>query len=201
MDADRGGGANSAAAPVVSVQATKVDMATSTPHTRRYILAFTIALVAALVDQLTKLWALHALADGSRIPLIGSYLSLRLTFNPGAAFSLGSQSTWIFTILSTIILIGLVAAVHKFASLRYAAVFGLLAGGAIGNLIDRLTQPPGFGIGHVVDFIDYNGYFVGNVADIWIVCAACSLAILAFFAPQDANTRNDASPRTATKEG
>jgi len=52
-------------------------------------------------------------------------------------------------------------------------------GGALGNLTDRLTRDPGFGRGHVVDFIDYNGWFVGNVADIAIVSAAVLIAILA----------------------
>ena len=57
----------------------------------------------------------------------------------------------------------------------------LLFGGAIGNLIDRLIQPPSFGMGHVVDFLNWNGWFVGNVADIYIVVAAASMFFLAVF--------------------
>ncbi|MDY5601358.1 MAG: signal peptidase II, partial [Schaalia hyovaginalis] len=95
----------------------------------------------------------------------------------GAAFSLGASSTWIFTILALVIIGVLFYALVRAHSMRLAASIGLLLGGAIGNLIDRLIQPPSFGQGHVIDFIDYAGFFVGNVADIWIVLGAAWLAI------------------------
>ena len=61
-----------------------------------------------------------------------------------------------------------------------AIALGLLLGGALGNLVDRFFRPPGPGRGHVVDFIDYFGWFVGNVADIAIVVAAGIIMVLAF---------------------
>jgi signal peptidase II len=67
-------------------------------------------------------------------------------------------------------------------AIRVRRPFSLLAiatlmGGAVGNLIDRLTADPGFGVGHVTDFIAYGTWFVGNVADIWIVLGAALLAV------------------------
>ncbi len=144
---------------------------------RGMILSALIAFVAVAADQFTKLWALSALADGHRIGLIGEHLSLVLTRNSGAAFSLGASSTWIFTLLTLVIIAVLLYALLFAPSLRLAAAIGLLLGGALGNLIDRLIQPPSFAQGHVIDFIDYGGFFVGNVADIWIVVGAFWLAV------------------------
>lgn len=146
------------------------------PVRKRAMIALAVAFLAALTDQISKVWAVHALADGHQIPLIGSRVSLVLIHNSGAAFSFGSSTTWVFTILSVLVLFVLVAIVHRGCTARVAAAIGLLAGGAAGNLADRLMRPPGVGIGHVVDFINYNGWFIGNIADIWIVLAAAWLA-------------------------
>ncbi|QWW18933.1 signal peptidase II [Schaalia sp. 19OD2882] len=150
---------------------------------RRALIAGGVALAAALSDQASKIWALGALDDGQRVPLIGKWISLVLIHNSGAAFSLGSSATWIFTILSVIVLVALVAYVKRGCSAATAAAVGLLGGGAVGNLVDRLIRPPGIGVGHVVDFINYNDYFIGNVADIWIVLAALWLAVIAARTP------------------
>lgn len=138
-----------------------------------------VALVALGLDLLTKTWALGSLTEGERQPFIGNFITLQLIFNPGAAFSLGEGATWIFTVLTVLVLGGLIWYATRVNSLFPAVVVGLLIGGAAGNLWDRLTQPPGFGHGHVVDFINYNGWFVGNVADIWIVVAAIALVFWA----------------------
>ncbi len=131
------------------------------------------------VDQATKVWALTALSDGAPREVIGSFLRLYLVRNPGAAFSLGTGSTWVLTVLAAVVLVVLVRASRRLGSLGWAWAFGLVLGGALGNLTDRLIRDPGFGVGHVVDFIDYNGWFVGNVADIAIVGAALLIGLLA----------------------
>ena len=77
-----------------------------------------------------------------------------------------------------------------------AVLLGLLAGGAAGNLWDRLTRPPAIGQGHVVDFINYNGWFIGNVADIWIVGAALVLIVWKLF-EKDSDEEKDASLEAA----
>ncbi|MCD4557060.1 signal peptidase II [Schaalia sp. lx-100] len=148
---------------------------------RHIFLAFFVAFCAVVTDQMTKLWALHALSDNRTLTLIPRFLSLHLTYNSGAAFSLGQNRTWIFTLVSMIVVIALSVYITRTSSRVYALLAALLVGGAFGNLLDRLLRPPALGIGHVVDFIDYGGFFVGNVADIWIVLAACFLVLFSIF--------------------
>ncbi len=138
-----------------------------------------IALVVLVLDQATKAWALAALTPGQPVEVIGSLIRLNLIRNPGAAFSLGDGSTWVLTVLSLVILVGVVLGARRVANLPWAVALGLLLGGAVGNLVDRLVREPGPGRGHVVDFIDYFGWFVGNVADIAIVGAAGFVMVLA----------------------
>ncbi|WP_299442359.1 signal peptidase II [uncultured Phycicoccus sp.] len=138
-----------------------------------------IALVVLVLDQGTKAWALAALTPGQPVEVIGSLIRLNLIRNPGAAFSLGDGSTWVLTVLSLVILVGVLVGARRVANLPWAVALGLLLGGAVGNLVDRLVREPGPGRGHVVDFIDYFGWFVGNVADIAIVGAAGFVMLLA----------------------
>lgn len=135
-----------------------------------------LAILAILSDQVTKTWALDSLQDGRQIPLLGDFITLQLVHNPGAAFSLGASTTWFFTLLALVILVLLAYGLWRTNSASSAGAIGLLMGGAIGNLIDRLSQPPSFGQGHVIDFINYTDFFVGNIADIWIVIGATWLA-------------------------
>lgn len=160
----------------------------TTTHVRRLPLALGIAAVVLMLDQVTKFWAERTLTGRAPIPVLGEFLQLRLLYNPGAAFSIGAGSTWIFTII---------AAVAVVLMVRYAAqpqpkgrviVLALLLGGATTHLLDRLFRAPGFARGHVVDFIDYNGWFVGNVADIALVCGAALLVVMSFKKEEDAAT-------------
>lgn len=139
-----------------------------------------IALVVLVLDQASKAWALATLAPGEPVDVIGSSIRLNLIRNPGAAFSLGDDSTWILTIVSLVILAGVVVGARRVGNLPWAVALGLLLGGAVGNLVDRLVREPGPGRGHVVDFIDYFGWFVGNVADIAIVVAAGGIMLLSY---------------------
>ncbi len=136
-----------------------------------------VAVAWYAADQLSKAWALTALSDGSVRPFIGELIRLRLVLNPGAAFSLGTGSTWLLTIVAVIVTAVVLRASRRLGSLGWAWAFGMLLGGALGNLTDRLIRPPGFGRGHVVDFLDYH-VFIGNVADIAIVAAAALIALL-----------------------
>lgn len=142
-----------------------------------WIYAGLVFAAAIITDQASKMWARTALDASDPIPLIGQWLSLRLVHNSGAAFSFAAGKTWILTIF-TVVIIGVLAVlarrVHRASTLLAIA---LLAGGAVGNLIDRLSAEPGFGVGHVTDFIAYGTWFVGNVADIWIVLGAPLLAL------------------------
>lgn len=137
-----------------------------------------IAVITLLLDQVSKAWALAALPPGQSRPLIGDLISLTLIRNSGAAFSIGNQATWVMTLVALVITAVVIAAARQVRNLPWAIALGLLLGGSLGNLIDRFFREPGFLHGHVVDFLDYFGLFVGNVADIAIVVAAPLVAWL-----------------------
>ncbi len=153
--------------------------ATGRPSRTHVLLLVCCAAVVYVVDQATKAWAVEALAYRPPSPLLGTFVQLYLVRNPGAAFSLGTGSTWLLTLLAVAVLVGIVRTSRRLGSAGWAVAFGLVLGGALGNLTDRLLRAPGVGRGHVVDFLDYNGWFVGNVADIAIVSAAVLIAVQA----------------------
>ena len=142
------------------------------------IVLWLVAVVIIVVDQATKQWALSALADGQHTALLGRVLGLVLVRNPGAAFSFATGQTWIFALIASLVVVIIIRVSRNLASRSWAVALGLVLGGAVGNLIDRLLREPGFLRGHVIDFIDYGGYFVGNVADIAIVLAAAGIIVL-----------------------
>lgn len=150
-------------------------------HARKRRLALvTLTGVAALwvgLDQLAKWWALKTLPVGKNVQVLGETLQWHLAYNPGAAFSLLSNATWIFTLLAAVTIIVIVVKVRALASYRWAVAVGLLLGGTLGNLIDRLLRPPTFGGGYVVDFI-YTPWLlpaIYNVADIGLTLAVLGL--------------------------
>lgn len=148
-------------------------------HRRKLVLRVALlSIVVLAIDQVTKYWAESVLADRDPIVLIGDLLQLRLLYNAGAAFSIATGATWLLTVLVVLVIAVIIRASAKLGSRGWAAAFGLLLGGAFGNLTDRLFRAPGFPEGHVVDFIAYGGLFVGNVADIAITAAAATIAIL-----------------------
>ncbi|MEN3121094.1 signal peptidase II [Janibacter terrae] len=130
------------------------------------------AVVTLVLDQATKVWALDALTDGRVVPVLGDLLSLRVIRNSGAAFSIGDDMTWVMTIIAVAVTAAIVWVTPRIRSTHWAVSLGLLLGGSLGNLYDRFFREPGPLRGHVIDFIDYAGYFVGNVADIAIVGGA-----------------------------
>lgn len=151
---------------------------TPAPVRRRTVgLLSAVAITVLLLDQATKWIALERLVEGERVPFLGDLLGWRLVFNPGAALSLGTSVTWVFTLAMVACAIAVIALAPRIASRAWAVGAGALLGGALGNLVDRLVRDPGFAVGHVVDFIDY-GVFIGNVADIGIVGAAVGFVLL-----------------------
>ena len=132
----------------------------------RLAIACVIAAVVVLIDQATKAAALSGLSTEQRIPLLGDLLGLQLAFNPGAILSLGAGFTGLLTLLGVAAVALLVIAVVRARTVWWAVGLGLILGGAIGNLIDRLFSPPGFGVGHVTDFLAYGTWFIGNLADV-----------------------------------
>jgi signal peptidase II len=142
-----------------------------------------VAVTAIGLDQLTKFLAVRDLTENVPVTVLDGWLQLRLIRNPGAAFSLATGSTWIFTIIATVVSIVIVRISRELGSRWWAVALGLLLGGALGNLLDRLFRAPGFARGHVVDFIEYlrfpfMDFPIFNVADSCIVVAAGLIAVL-----------------------
>ncbi|WP_334169566.1 signal peptidase II [Timonella senegalensis] len=159
--------------------ATGLESPPVTRRTTRRALRIALAVAGAglVLDQGTKAIAATQLQQGERVPLVGDLLSLSLLYNPGAAFSLGSGSTWIFTIVGVLAAAATIVFAALLRGVRWGIVLGLVLGGVVGNLVDRLVNPPSFGQGHVTDFIAYGDLVVGNVADVLVV-AGVALLIL-----------------------
>lgn len=145
--------------------------------TRQFFFAG-IGLGILAVDQLLKEFFLQTLKPGESVDFVGSIIRFTLVFNDGAAFSLGSGYTWVFTLISTLAAVALTAYSFKSKSTSWSIMGGVLMGGILGNLIDRLFRPPSFGQGYVIDYIQIPFNFpIFNLADIAIV-TICSLAVL-----------------------
>jgi signal peptidase II len=143
-----------------------------------------IAILAILVlaaDQFTKYLALQNLPLEQPVKVLGDFLIFYLVKNPGAAFSLGEGVTWVFTIaLSAVAVIIVWLAATRVRSRVWAVVLGLLLGGVLGNLTDRVFRAPGFAVGHVIDFINTPWMMpaIYNVADMFIVTMMIGVALL-----------------------
>jgi signal peptidase II len=156
------------------------DAPSTSPRRRALLITLvSISLGVLVLDQLSKAWALSELVEGERRELVGDLLGLQLVFNPGAALGIATGMTWVLTIVAAAVIVVVARASRRIGSRGWAVALGLLLGGAIGNLIDRLFRDPGFAQGEVVDFLAYADWFVGNVADIAIVLAAVLVVILA----------------------
>jgi signal peptidase II len=143
------------------------------------VLLGVIALLVFALDQSAKLLILQNLRENELVPVLGEVLQFHLVKNPGAAFSLLSGSTWIFAIAASVVVVVIVLFARRIRSLGWAAVFGLLLGGTTGNLFDRLFREPGFGLGHVIDFIQvYLFPAIFNIADIGITSAMALFILL-----------------------
>jgi len=128
------------------------------------------AVLAVGLDQLVKYLSTENLTEGEPVRILGGLVYLSLLRNSGAAFSLGSGYTWVFPLVTVAVVTWIAVLSRRLRSLPWALALGLVLGGALGNLIDRLFRAPGFLHGHVVDMISlfgpYAQYFaVFNVAD------------------------------------
>lgn len=143
-----------------------------------------VAAIWIAADQLTKQWALSALADGPIDSGIGS-LQFTLSFNSGTAFSVGEGRGGIISLVGLVLVTVLLAGVVRWPGRLPWLAAGMVAGGAIGNLLDRVFRAgdTGFLGGHVVDFFDLQWWPIFNVADIGICVGAGLLAVLSFRNP------------------
>ena len=145
---------------------------------QRYVLVGGVAAAVVVADQLSKRWAVDRLSRGP-ITIVGKF-RLALTHNSGGAFGLGSG--FVPMVLLAVIALAVVVFVvgRSIDRTAIAVALGLVLGGALGNLADRLFRSPGFGRGSVVDFVDLHWWPVFNVADAAITCGCILLILMSF---------------------
>jgi signal peptidase II len=152
---------------------------TTAPVNRR--LTVWVALIAVLVlllDQGSKALAVRELTGRDRVDLIGNLFGLTLVRNGGAAFSMATGATWVLTLVALVVVVTIIRVARRLGSRGWTIALGLLLGGALGNLTDRLFRAPGFFRGHVIDFLEWPHWPVFNLADSCIVTAALLIALL-----------------------
>lgn len=143
-----------------------------------------IAVLVLAVDIITKVVAVAQLEDRAPVELLGGLVYLQLVRNPGAAFSLATGYTWVLTIVAIAVVVVIVRVARRLRSTGWAVALGLVLGGALGNLTDRLFRAPGPLQGHVVDVVslftpDGRAWPVFNLADSSIVSGGVLLVLLA----------------------
>ncbi|WP_017540450.1 signal peptidase II [Nocardiopsis halophila] len=147
---------------------------------RRFVLVAVVAAVALALDFATKEIALARFAPGESVAVVGDLLRFTLVFNPGAAFSIGTGMTWVFSLISIGVVAYIIVIARRLRSLAWAVSLGLILGGAAGNLVDRLFRAPGPFHGHVVDWIQLPNWPVFNLADSSLVVGSALAVLLAF---------------------
>jgi signal peptidase II len=145
----------------------------------RIVVLFSVAIVVYAVDVMTKFMAVAFLTEDDPVRVGHTSITLRLIRNPGAAFGLGVGATALFTIITAVVIGAVLRTARRLGSLRWAVALGLLLGGSLGNLSDRLSRSPGPMRGHVVDFIDIPGWPIFNLADAFICLAGLMIVLLA----------------------
>jgi signal peptidase II len=152
------------------------------------------AVVVVGIDLLTKQLALTNLSDGSVVRVLGGAVYFDLTRNSGAAFSIGANITVLFPIITVVVLSGVVWLARRLRSVPWALSMGLIVGGALGNLIDRLFRAPAPLHGHVVDFISLfapagERFAIFNAADSALSCGVVLAILLEFTGRRRDGTR------------
>ncbi|NUQ97780.1 MAG: signal peptidase II [Streptomyces sp.] len=147
---------------------------------RRIAVLFAVAAFAYALDLISKMIVVAKLEHHAPIRIIGDWLQFEAIRNAGAAFGFGEAFTVIFTMIAAAVIVVIVRLARKLYSLPWAVALGLLLGGALGNLTDRIFRSPGIFKGRVVDFISPKGFAVFNLADSAIVCGGILIVLLSF---------------------
>ncbi|MEU6417234.1 MULTISPECIES: signal peptidase II [Streptomyces] len=147
---------------------------------RRIAVLFSVAAFAYALDLISKLIVVAKLENHAPVRILGDWLRLEAIRNAGAAFSFGEAYTVIFTVIAAAVIVVITRLARKLYSLPWAIALGLLLGGALGNLTDRIFRAPGVFEGAVVDFIAPKHFAVFNLADSAIVCGGILIVLLSF---------------------
>jgi signal peptidase II len=161
---------------------------TSAPQSvSRLRLTLLIALAIVVVDQLTKHWAVNALSGEPPQHVIWT-LQWNLAFISGMAFSKGRGMGVVIGLVALVVVVVIVAGVRKNTNRIVAISAGLVVGGALGNLVDRLFRDEGWLRGSVVDFIDLQWFPIFNIADAGVNVGGALFVVWSLFSHQDASS-------------
>jgi signal peptidase II len=138
----------------------------------------TVAAVVLVADVVSKVAIVASLRSGEVVRLLGHYLQLTNTRNSGAAFSVGTGATVLFSVVALVVVGVIVRTAKRLRSAGWAICLGLLLGGALGNLVDRLFRAPSPLHGEVVDWIQVPHWPVFNLADSAVVIGGCIAVLL-----------------------
>jgi signal peptidase II len=155
----------------------------ATTRGRASSLLLVVAVLSVLADQITKYLTVLWLSDRPPVRILGGFIYLVEVRNSGAAFSLGRGHTFVFPLITIGVISWIGWMALKLRSLPWAVSLGLVLGGALGNLVDRIFRAPGPFVGHVVDMVslldDHGGHWpVFNLADSSLVCGVLLAVIL-----------------------
>lgn len=164
---------------------------------RAMIIVAVVAVGVFALDQLAKYLVVSNMELGETLPLLGQLLQLHFVTNSGAAFSLASGFTWILSIIAVGVIAFIIWFARRIRSIAWAVTFGLVLGGAFGNATDRLFREPGFGVGHVIDFLQLWGFpAIFNIADIAVVTGMGLFLLLTIRGVGLDGVRHNAKPAT-----
>lgn len=142
-------------------------------------ITFGLAFLILLLDQIGKMIAVATLEGKPPIHLIGEFVQLNFIRNSGAAFSIGTGMTLVFSLVACVVVAVIIKSASKLGSLGWALALGGLLGGALGNLMDRIFRAPGMFRGHVVDYVQMPPFGIFNLADVAITFSAIGIVALA----------------------
>ena len=149
----------------------------SSERTRHLWSLLIVAAAVIAIDQGTKAIVASKLAEGESIRALGGVLHWTFQRNPGSAFGLFRHFPVAFTIIAAVIAVAILAGSSRIRDRFTAVSLGLVLGGAVGNLVDRVARPPGVFRGHVIDFIDFRVWPVFNIADSAVVIGVILLLV------------------------
>lgn len=145
---------------------------------QRWRTLLSVAWLIWILDLATKAWAVSQLANREPVKILGSFFQLTFIRNSGAAFSFASNATIFLSLFGIIVALGVIYFAPKITSKGWSVVLGLVLGGVLGNLMDRIFREPSFLRGHVIDWMQLPHWPIFNIADSAIVVAAGLAMIL-----------------------
>lgn len=137
-----------------------------------------VAAVIVVFDQVTKSLAVAFLENKPAVEILGKWFGFSFGRNPGAAFSIGTDTTLVFTIFATVVSSLIILKSGEVANRFWAFTAGGFLGGALGNLVDRIFRAPETFHGHVVDFIAFPNFPLFNIADSAVTLSAVAAVVL-----------------------